>query len=110
MAQNNEQDMVFEDISSATKKPTVSITEEYAGKALSNIDKVLKTISFIVAIGVFIAFAAIAAVLAYLDSVFILVSVGILVVGTILSLILLFVIYGMGQIISQNNEIIKRIK
>lgn len=111
MSDKNENFIVFEDVESSSKpkKNKKFFGEEYAQKTLSNLDKVLKTVSFIVAIGVFVVFVAIAAVLLFIDSIFTIVSVGLLVLGAVISLIFLFLIYAIGQIISQNNEILKKL-
>ena len=53
--------------------------------------------------------AAVAAVLVMLDKIFAVVAVAVLIVGIILSLVVLFLIYAVGHLISQNNEIIKRL-
>lgn len=114
MSDNANSEFEFEDISSSTSKKKTAVTNDemgdFAQRAFSNMDKVLKVIAFIVAIGIFIVFTAIAAVVAYLDKSFILISIGIIAVGAVLALISLFFIYGIGQVISQNNEIIKHLR
>ncbi len=113
---NTENDFVFEDISSSTPadrrkkqlEKAVQAVDNYGEGAAKNIDKVIKAISFIVAIGIFILFAAVAVVLFYLDKMFTIVAIGVLVIGIVLSLIMLFIIYGIGHIITQNNQLLKR--
>ena len=107
---NEAKEMVFEDISSSSprvKKDKPS--KVYAEGAFKNIDKVIKAISFLISIGTFLIFAGLAVLLAMFDSVFILISIGLAIFGIILSLILLFLIYGLGHIITQNKEILKRL-
>ena len=112
-----ENEVVFEDISSSSPadkrkkkiKKAVKAVDNYGDGAARNIDKVIKAISFIVAIGIFLLFAAIAAVLYLLDPMFTIVAIGVLVFGVVFSLIFLFLIYGLGHIITQNKEILKRL-
>lgn len=113
MSNNIQKDFVYEDISSSTSK-NMSIkisnaSNAYARGASRHIDKVIKAISFIVAVGIFLIFLAVAAVLVFLDRSFYVIALGVLVLGIIMALISLFLIYGIGHIISQNNEILKRL-
>ena len=113
---NTQNDFVFEDISSSTPadkckkqiEKAVRVVDNYGDTAVKNIDKVIKAISFIVAIGIFLVFAAIAVVLYLLDKMFTLVAIGVLVLGILMALIMLFIIYGIGHIITQNNALLKR--
>ena len=99
----------FEDISSSTVPKTKSslkaVTENYG----NGVFKHLKAISFIVALMILLVFAAVAAVLIMLDKIFAVVAVGVFIVGIVLSIIILFLIYAVGHLISQNNEIIRRL-
>lgn len=102
--------MTFEDISSSSPKDKrKSASKEYGEGAFKNIDKVIKVISFLVSISTFLVSALIAVVLALYDSVFMIVSIGLLVFGILASLFLLFMIYAIGHIITQNKEILKRL-
>lgn len=83
--------------------------ENYGNGIFKHIDKVIKAISFIVSIGILLISIALAAVLIMLDKIFAVVAVGVVIIGIILALIALFLIYATGHIISQNNEIIKRL-
>ena len=113
---NSENEVVFEDISSSTPahkykekvEKAVKAVDDYGEGAFKHIDKIIKVISFIVAIGVFLVFAAGAVVLYMLDKVFMLIALGVLILGVIFALISLFIIYGIGHIITQNKEILKR--
>lgn len=111
---NNNNDLFFEDISSSsvpkTKSSLKAATQNYGNGVFKHLDKIIKAISFIVALGILLAFTAIAAVLIMLDKIFAVVAVGVFIVGIILSIISLFLIYATGHLISQNNEIIKLIK
>lgn len=108
---NNEvNEMVFEDISSSsTKRKRDTAASEYAEGAFKNIDKVIKAISFLLSIATLLFFIAVAVVLFLFDSVFLILSIGILIFGILLSLIILFLIYGLGHMITQNKEILKRL-
>ena len=110
---DNSEDFLFEDISSSTipksKSSLRTVTENYGNGVFKHLDKIMKAISFIVAIGILLIFAAVAVVLVMLDKIFAVVSVAVFIVGIILALISLFSIYAVGHLISQNNEIIKRL-
>lgn len=112
MADNNE-DLMFEDISSSslpkTKNSLKAVSQNYGNGVFKHLDKIIKAISFIVSLGILLMFAAVAAVLVMLDKIFAVVAVAVFIVGIILSLIVLFLIYAVGHLISQNNEIIKRL-
>lgn len=112
MADNNE-DLMFEDISSSslpkTKSSLKAVSQNYGNGVFKHLDKIIKAISFIVSLGILLMFAAVAAVLVMLDKIFAVVAVAVLIVGIILSLMVLFLIYAVGHLISQNNEIIKRL-
>lgn len=112
MTDNNEE-FLFEDISSSSipksKSSLKAVTENYGNGIFKNLDRIIKAISFIVAIAILLIFAAIAVVLVMLDKIFAVVSVAVFIVGIILALISLFLIYAVGHLISQNNEIIKRL-
>ena len=112
MADNNE-DLMFEDISASslpkTKNSLKAVSQNYGNGVFKHLDKIIKAISFIVSIGILLMFAAVAAVLVMLDKIFAVVAVAVFIVGIILSLMVLFLIYAVGHLISQNNEIIKRL-
>ena len=112
MADNNE-DLMFEDISSSslpkTKSSLKAVSQNYGNGVFKHLDKIIKAISFIVSLGILLMFAAVAAVLVMLDKIFAVVAVVVFIVGIILSLMVLFLIYAVGHLISQNNEIIKRL-
>lgn len=113
MPDNFNDDFIFEDISSSStpvKKESVrKIAENYGNGVSKHLDKVIKAISFIVAIAVFIIFAAIGAVLIKLDKIFTIVALCVFIAGIVVSLIVLFLIYAVGHIVAQNNEILKRL-
>lgn len=106
-------DQGFEDISSSslphTKSSMRAITQNYGNGVFKHLDKIIKAISFIVAIAALLLFAAVGIVLVMLDKIFAVVAVAVFIVGIILSVISLFLIYAIGHLISQNNEIIKKL-
>ncbi len=73
---------------------------------INNIDKIIKVISFIISIAILLAFILVAVVLVLFDEIFMVISVAILILGLIISLINLFLFYGMGHILTQNQKII----
>ena len=113
----NTSDFIYEDISSSSKgykyksklKQIPKSLDKYGDGALTKIDKVIKIISFVVAISIALVFALIAIALLLIDKVFLLLAIGVLIIGIALALIALFLIYGLGHIITQNNEILKRL-
>lgn len=108
MTNSIEEGILFEDTDTPNENEK-TIMDKYTNKAISNIDKVIKFFAIIVAIGIFLLFAAVAAILILLDSIFTIVAVGVAVLGIVISIITLFLIYGIGQIITQNNEILRRL-
>ena len=132
--ENNENKMVFEDISSSSPsaiKKAVKKTEKvvkktgkvakdtakkvkkasdlYGTLTYENLDKVIKIISYVVAIGVFLIFLGAAALVYFLDHALIFLSALILLVGAAIALIFLYLIFAQGLILSQNNEILKKL-
>ena len=114
MSNDTEKDIIYKDISSSSRKNRLILAElavkKYEDGAFRHIDKVIKAISFIVAIGIFLAFTAIAAVVIMLDKTFVVVALGVFIFGIIFALISLFLIFAIGHIISLNKEILRRLK
>ncbi len=102
---------VYEDIRSSSKKSgTVKRSiQNYGNGVFRHLDKVVKTIAFLVSLAVLLIFAAGALILWKLDHTFTLIALCVLVAGALLALITLFLIYAIGHIISQNNEILKHL-
>lgn len=103
----------YEDISSFTGKERSAspkkIATKYGNGIFKNISGIIKVIAFLISIFVLLLFGAVAVFLAVMDSFFIPISIGIFIVGIILSAISLFLIYGTGHIIAQNDEILRRL-
>ncbi len=116
---NNEFDFTNDDmvdISSRSKsfaktaKEFTEITEKYGNGVFKNLGTIIKCIAFILCFLTIIISIVGAFFLFSFDKFFIVLSLGIVVFGIVAGLIILFLIYGMGQIICQNNEIISRLK
>lgn len=99
--------VVFDEEDNSKKIPNpIESADKYGSLAAKHIDKIIKAISFFVSLSILLIFLAISVILVLLDDFFIVIAAIIGVVGVILSLISLFLIYGLGHIISQNNEIL----
>ena len=112
MAKKVENEFVFEDISSSSKSQKAGLRKsanDYGNGAIKHLDKVIKAISFIVALMIAAIFFIIAAVVVTLDASFKFIGLAIVIVGIILALICLFLIYGLGHIITQNKQILRRL-
>lgn len=113
MSNDTENELVYEDISSSTKKKKISelnyAVKSYENGALRHIDKVIKAISFIVAVGILLIFTALAVILVMLDKIFAAISVALFIGGIVIALISLFIIYGIGHAITLCKEILRRL-
>ena len=108
MAKKTVNEEVFEDISSVSPVKKNAKVEEFAENGIKRIDKIIKFIAVAMSIAVLVLFLALAAVVFIMDKSFYLISVLVLAVGVALALVTLFLIYGLGHIITQNNELLKR--
>lgn len=129
MNNSDNKEMVFEDISShspqkmaknnkksgkskaAIKKASATakkFANIYGNSAFKNIDRIVKIIAFVVSIAFFLLFLLAAAILFLWDKSLIFISALLLLFGAAISLIFLFLIYGMGEVLSQNKEILRR--
>ena len=114
--------IIFEDISSSSpttvskviKQTTETVkdaayiakkaADDYGEKGLKNIEKVIKTMSYVVSIAVFVLFLGVAGVVFFLDKSLIFLCALILVFGGGISLLFLYLIYGLGEVISQDRK------
>ena len=117
MAENFEDYGEFEDISSTSykRKKTFKvdvgeIAESYGEGIFKNIDKIIKGIGFVLAAIIILAFLTIGIFIAKISIKYLFVSFLVLLAGIIIGSIVLFLVYGIGHIISQNDEIINRLK
>lgn len=109
-----EQD-AMEDISSSSpslkksKKKSDNPITAYGNGIFKNLSGIIKAIAFIIAFFII----AVSFVLAYFlfssDKLFMAISLGILIFGTAVAAIVMFLIYAIGHLISQNNEILKKL-
>ena len=133
---NNNYEFQFEDISSSSKpksskakvsKKTGKITrtavkntkkaakfakklsDDYGEFSFKNIAGMIKLIAFVVSIGVALLFLVAAAIVFILDKTLFFLSALILLFGFAVALISLYLIYGLGLLISQNKEILRRL-
>ena len=133
---NNNQEFQFEDISSSSKpkssmevviKKTEKITksalrntkkaasaakklsDDYGEFSFKNIAGMIKIIAFVVSIGIALLFLIAAAIVFILDKTLFFLSALILLFGFAIALISLYLIYGLGLLISQNKEILSRL-
>ncbi len=127
MENKEKKEMVFEDISSSSpssvskviKKAKETIkdatyiakttADDYGEKGLKNIEKVIKIMAYVVSIAVFVLFLGVAGVVFFLDKSLIFLCALILVFGGGISLLFLYLIYGLGEVISQNKEILRKL-
>ena len=106
-----ENNFVYEDIrSSSGKKHTVKKQiDNYGNGVFRHLDRIIKAIAFFLSIAVLLLFALGAFLLIKVDKTFYLIALCLLIAGIVFSLIVLFLIYAIGHLISQNNEILKRL-
>jgi len=120
--ENNENiESVYEDISShspnfvrdtakKTGKAVKKATDSYGNGAFKNIDKIIKVIAFVLCLSNLAIFAGAAAFLYFfIDKSFLLYSALILLVGIAVSIVILYLVFGLGHIISLNKEILKKL-
>ena len=107
----------FEDINSSfvqepTKKNPLDYIKYGLGKFedffLNNLGKIIKIISFVVAVAILLVFLGIGIVLSMLDKFFVFIAVILFILGLIVAAISMFIIFGLGQVICQNDEILKK--
>lgn len=84
--------------------------EKYGNGIFKNLGTIIKFIAFLICFSVIIISFVAAYFIFNFNALFATVAAGIILFGTILGVILLFLIYGIGHIICQNNEILSRLK
>lgn len=112
-----QRELTFEDILSSSEQGKSESVENSPSKKTGKrkkgtaraLDKIIKAIAFLMALFVLILFAAGAFILYKMDKSFSMIALCLLIAGIALSLITLFMIYAIGHIITQNNEILKRL-
>lgn len=83
---------------------------EYGNGVFKKLGGIIKAISFIVSFFMFAVILVLALLLYTVDSFFLPISIALLIFGAALALITMFLIYGLGQVICQNNEILRRLE
>lgn len=90
-------------------KTAVKYVNTYSKSIFKNLGNIIKGIAFVIAF----AIIGVSFLLAYFlyspDALYMAISIGIVLFGTMVAAITLFLIYGMGQIICQNDEILRRL-
>lgn len=85
------------------------LSDDYGEFSFKNIAGMIKLIAFVVSISVALLFLVAAAVVLILDKTLFFLSALILLFGFAVALISLYLIYGLGLLISQNKEILRRL-
>ncbi len=114
---NQNQEFIYEDITS--NSPTASNKEKakkiakpivkYADGIFKHLGNVIKAIGFLIGFGIFGVCLFLGYYLYSKDPTFKLVSLAIITAGIVLGMIIMFLIFGLGHIICQNNEILRRL-
>lgn len=83
--------------------------EEYGNGIFKKLGGIIKAISFIVSSFLFVIVLVLALLLYAIDHFFLPFSIALVILGAVTALIVMFLIYGLGQVICQNNEILTRL-
>ncbi|MEE0807939.1 MAG: hypothetical protein U0L84_01110 [Acutalibacteraceae bacterium] len=107
----NEVTPAIEDISSTSEefRANKNPVDAYVNGIYKNTGNIIKAIAFIICFCI-IVLSFVAAFFLYTKSTLsIAISIGVLLIGTIFSLIVFYPLYGLGCVICQNNEILKKL-
>ena len=85
------------------------LSDDYGEFSFKNIAGMIKIIAFVVSLSVALLFLVAAAIVFILDKTLFFLSALILLFGFAVALISLYLIYGLGLLISQNKEILRRL-
>ena len=112
--QDNDRRIPSEDmvdiVSSSPKAKKKSHPVEAYGKGIfKSLGTIIKAIAFLVAFAVLAVFLLAAYLLFTKDALFAAISIGIVITGIVIATIIMFLIFGLGHVICQNNEILKRL-
>ena len=100
----------MEDISSKSKKFKLKDPVDIYGKLVYNrIGKIIKVIAYLVAILTVIVGLCAAFLIFKRQAALIVISFAVVLVFAVIGVIEFFIIYGLGHVIQQNNEILKRL-
>lgn len=100
----------MQNISSISKNLKIKDPVDFYGKFIyRNLGKVIKFIAYVIAILTFVAGLAFVFLIGLKNVKYIVISLAVVLVSAALALIGFFIIYGIGHVIDQNNEILKRL-
>ncbi len=91
-------------------KTLKNIFSQYGDGVFDSLGTIIKGIAFVVAFVIIILFIAIAYLMLSSDMHFIGLALGIILIGIIIAAIVMFLIFGLGHTICQNDEILKLLK
>lgn len=94
-------------------KPTNTVSKiatTYTDGAFKNLGNIIKFIAFFIAIILLLASIGVGALLYITKILPAVIAVGIALLGTIFAIICFFPLYGIGQIVCQNKEILRRLE
>lgn len=94
----------------ATKLPKSALKVKVKNTGFKSLGNIIKVIAFLVAIAVIFVHVIAAYLLFAFRPLYLAVCIGIVAFGLVVSLILLFLIYALGQILNQNYEILTILK
>ncbi len=100
----------MQDISSTSKEfreRNADLKTVYKKGLFKNIGNIIKAISFIIAFGIIALSFVLAFFLFSMDVLYMAIATAIVLFGTFTALIVMFLIYGLGQLLCQNEELIK---
>lgn len=109
-------DESFEDISSSSVpiRPELPFYKKFVSGfgdyIFKNLSEIIKGIAIAVSAAIVLIFIIIAFLLIKLDSFFVAIAIGVIIVGIIIAAITLFLIYALGHMIAQNQEILEKLK
>lgn len=113
-----EENKAYEDISSSSKvsskvkskaKKAAKPVIKYADGIFKHLGNVIKAIGFLIGFGIFGICLFVAYYLYSKDPTFEVVSIAIAAAGIVIGTICMFLIFGLGHVICQNNEILRRL-
>ncbi len=102
---------IIEEISSTSKefRENKNPVDAYVNGIYKSTGNIIKAIAFIICFSIIIISFVAAFFLFTKSTLSIAISIGVLLIGTLFSLIVFYPIYGLGCVICQNNEILKKL-
>ena len=96
--------------SAKQKKKSTRPVYRYGKGIFKSLGTIIKAVAFLIAFAVLAVFLLAAFLLYSRDPLFASIALGIVIAGVIVSTIIMFLIFGYGHIICQNNEILRRLE